>query len=70
METLLYTQGILNFKGINYELLDVNYQPEMSVLAILNNEQYSFTIALVANETIINEVLQTSSEMIVDTLTS
>lgn len=70
METIFFDNEIFNFRGIDYEVMDINSEPGMSVLVRLMNREYYFTIALVANETTINGVLQTSSEMIVDTLTS
>ena len=70
METILFSEGILNFNGSYYELVGIISDPEMAVLVSLKNEEYQFTIALNANETTINGVLQTSSEMIVETLSS
>ena len=70
MESILFSEGILNFNGGYYNLVGILFDPGQAVLVSLKNEQYQFTIALNANETIINGVLQTSSEMIVETLSS
>jgi hypothetical protein len=70
MESILFSEGILNFNGGYYDLVGIISDPGQAVLVSLKNEQYEFTIALTANETTINGVLQTSSEMIVETLSS
>lgn len=70
MTELSYINKILNFNNINYEVIDIQATSDINVLTTIQNEIYLLTIAVVANETTINGVLQTSSEMIVDTLTS
>ena len=70
MESILFSGGILNFNGGYYNLVEIISDPGQAVLVSLKNEQYQFTIALNANETTINGVLQTSCEMIVETLSS
>ena len=70
MTELSFINKILNFHNINYELIDIEPTSDINVLATIQNEIYLLTIALVANETTINGVLQTSSEMIVETLSS
>jgi hypothetical protein len=70
MESILFSGGILNFNGGYYNLIGIISDPGQAVLVSLKNEQYEFTIALTAQETTINGVLQTSSEMIVETLSS
>jgi hypothetical protein len=70
MESILFSGGILNFNGGYYDLIGIISDPGQAVLVSLKNEQYEFTIAFLANETTINGVLQTSSEMIVETLST
>ena len=70
MESILFSEGIINFNGGYYNLVGIISDPGQAVLISLKNEEYQFTIALNANETTINGVLQTSSEMIVKTLSS
>jgi len=70
MESILFSGGILNFNGSYYDLSGIISDPGQAVLVSLKNDQYEFTIALNANETTINGGLQTSSEMIVETLSS
>jgi hypothetical protein len=43
---------------------------DINVLAIIENDIYVSVIALVAEETMINGVLQTSAQMIIETLTT
>jgi hypothetical protein len=68
METIILDNGIFICRENIYELVEIIDEPEMNVLVSLKNEEYSFMIALVPNETSINGVIQTSSEMIVETL--
>jgi hypothetical protein len=68
MTKLSYINKILNFNNTNYEVIDIQATSDINVLTTIQNEIYLLTIALVANETTINGVLQTSSEMIVETL--
>jgi len=70
MESILFSEGIINFNGGYYDLVGIVSNPEQAVLVSLKNEQYEFTIALTANETTINGIVQTTSEMIVETLSS
>jgi hypothetical protein len=70
MTELSYINKILNFNHINYEVVDIQATSDINVLVTIQNEIYLLTIALIANETTINGVIQTSSDMIVETLSS
>jgi hypothetical protein len=70
MLELIYIDGILVFNGIEYSISNLEISSENVVYATIQNDIYLSVIALVANETIINGVLQTSAQMIIDTLSS
>ena len=70
MIELIYINELLTFNGIEYTVSSLEATSEINVLAIIQNDIYVSVIALVANETMINGVLQTSAQMIIDTLTT
>jgi hypothetical protein len=51
-------------------VLSAEVSSDIVVLVQVYNTEYNPTIALVANETIINDVLQTSVEMLYKTITN
>lgn len=68
MKEIIFIDKILKIDNINYEVIDIDSTSEINVLVTIQNNIYLSIIALVANETSINGVIQTSSEMIVETL--
>jgi len=70
MIELLYANGILTLDAVNYEISQIQLISDLIVYLEIYNEQYNCTYAVVANETTINGVLQTSAQMIYDTLTN
>lgn len=70
MIELIYINELLTFNGIEYTVSSLEATSEINVLAIIQNDIYVSVIALVADETMINGVLQTSAQMIIDTLTT
>ena len=68
MLELTYINNILTFNGIEYTIVDLQISTEFVVFATIQNEMYFSVIALVANETTINGVLQTSAQQIIDSL--
>jgi hypothetical protein len=67
MEELLYLDYQLDYRGQFYQVgQSVNLGD--TVLLNLYDSESNFNIILVANETTINGVLQTSAQMIIDTL--
>jgi hypothetical protein len=70
MIELIYINELLTFNGIEYTISSLETTSDINVLAILQNDIYVSVIALVAEETMINGVLQTSAQMIIDTLTT
>jgi len=67
---LLYVNNILEYQGDNYKILSVEVIDKNLVHVHIYNDQYNCIIGLVANETTINDVLQTSADMIFETLTN
>jgi len=70
MIELIYINELLTFNGIEYTVSNLDATSDINVLAIIQNDIYVSVIALVAEETLINGVLQTSAQMIIDTLTT
>lgn len=70
MLELIYINELLTFNGIEYTVSSLEEISHINVLAIIQNDIYVSVIALIAEETIINGVVQTSAQMIIDTLTT
>ena len=70
MIELIYINQLLTFNGIEYTVSNLEATSDINVLAIIQNDVYVSVIALVAEETMINGVIQTSAQMIIDTLTT
>jgi hypothetical protein len=69
MEELIYNGNELNYRGQFFQIGE-SANLEDTVLLNLYDSESNFNIILVANETSINGVLQTSAQMIIDTLTN
>jgi hypothetical protein len=70
MIELIYINELLTFNDIEYTVSNLEATSDMNVLAIIQNDIYVSVIALIAEETMINGVVQTSAQMIIDTLTT
>jgi hypothetical protein len=70
MTNLLYNDSILTLEGFDYEILSIDLISDEIAYLNVYSDIYNFTYAVVANETTINKVLQTSAQMIIDTLTA
>ena len=70
MININYIDSLLTLDGIDYELLSVQSQNEIAVNLHLANSVYNTYYTVVANEVSINGVLQTSAQMIIDTLSN
>jgi hypothetical protein len=70
MLELIFINELLTFNGIVYTVSNLELSSEDVVSATITNDIYLSVIALVANQTAINGVLQTSAQMIIDTLTN
>ena len=70
MEEITFINNIITYRGYDYSIGFIEPGSDISALVNLVNEPYTFTVALIENETIINGVLQTSAQMIIDTLSN
>jgi len=68
MINLLYNNPILTLNGNSYEISSIDLIDDEIAYLNLFSDKYNFTYAFVANEITINGVLQTSAQMIIDTL--
>jgi len=69
MEELTYLDNQLNYRGQFYQVGDSMIMDDVVVTNLFDTEN-NFNVILVANQTIINAVIQTSAQMIIDTLTN
>jgi hypothetical protein len=69
MEELTFLDNQLNYRGQFYQVGDSMIMDDV-VLTNLFDAENNFNVILVANETTINGVLQTSAQMIIETLTN
>lgn len=69
MEQLIYLDNKLEYRGFWYNVGQGSAIDSLCILNIYEGE-CNFHIALMANETTINGVIQTSAQMIIDTLTN
>ena len=69
MEKLIYLDNKLEYRGFWYSVGQGSVIDSLCILNIYEGE-FNFDIGLLANETTINGVLQTSAQMIIDTLTN
>ena len=71
MIELNYQSKFLEWEGFRIKILDLKTDGDINVdVHLVNDSGNDFWVLFLANETTINGVLQTSSEMIVNTLTS
>lgn len=69
MEELTYLDNQLNYRGQFYQVGDSMIMDDVVVTNLFDAEN-NFNVILVSNQTSINGVIQTSSQMIIDTLTN
>lgn len=65
-----YVKPFAIIDGVKYEVYEYNKSAPNSVSMLLRNEQYDWGTTAVVDQTTINGVLQTSVDMIIDTLTN
>ena len=70
MLDLIFTNNILEFRDDFFEISSVDLVDINMVHVHIYNEIYNEIIGVTANETTINGVIQTSAQMIIDTLTN
>jgi len=69
MEELTYLDNQLNYRGQFYQVGDSMIMDDVVVTNLFDTEN-NFNVIIVANQTSINGVIQTSAQMIIDTLTN
>lgn len=70
MVELFFINQLLEYKGDFYTIVSLDLIDDNLVHAHIMNEIYNSIIALVANDTSINGIVQTSAQMIIDTLSN
>jgi hypothetical protein len=70
MDKIIQNGSQIVYRGIEYTVASAEIGSDIVVLVQVYNETLNPTIALVSNETIINDVLQTSVEMLYKTITN
>jgi hypothetical protein len=69
MEELTYLDNQLNYRGQFYQVGDSMIMDDAVFLNLFDTEN-NFKVIIVANQTSINGVIQTSAQMIIETLTN
>lgn len=65
-----YKKPLATIDGVEYEIFSYDISAPNSVTIMLRNDQYNWVTSAIVDETKINGVLQTSAQMIIDTLTN
>lgn len=68
MIELIFTNSLLSLDGNLFQVVDSYADGEINANLNLVNDENNFWVLFLANETTINGVLQTSAQMIIDTL--
>lgn len=70
MFEFIYKKPMATIQGVEYEIYFFEISAPNSVTIRLKNDEYDWGTSLVVNETTINGVLQTSADMIIETLSN
>jgi hypothetical protein len=65
-----YNKPFAIINGMEYEVYFFEKTAPNSVTMMVRNQEYNWVTSAVENETTINDVLQTSADMIIETLTN
>lgn len=65
-----YNKPMALISGVEYEVYFFEISAPNSVTMLVRNDEYNWGTTAVENETTINGVLQTSAQMIIDTLSN
>jgi len=68
MIELIFTNSLLSWNGNLFQVIDSYQDGNVNANVRLVNDDNNFWVLFLANETTINGVLQTSAQMIIDTL--
>jgi citrate lyase alpha subunit len=69
MIDLIFINNILIFDEIEYSITEISKNDDFGVTIFLSGVEYQFYYTFRANDVTINGVLQTSADMIINTLT-
>lgn len=69
MEIIFINNSLLTYRGQTYRIGTMSIIGDAVMVQLIDNES-DFNITLVSNETTINDVLQTSADMIIETLSN
>ena len=70
MIELIFTNSILSWNGNLFQVVDSYTDGDINANLNLMNEYNNFWVLFLANQTTINGVIQTTAQMIIDTLTN
>lgn len=70
MVYITFINEIFSYNEIDYSISQIDYIDDVTIHVHIYSSIYNSIIALVGNETIINDVLQTSADMMIQTLSS
>lgn len=70
MFEIIYNKPFAIINGIEYEVYEFAEAAPNSVTMLLRNDIYNWATSAISNETTINGILQTSAQMIIDTLSN
>lgn len=70
MIELIFTNSLLSWDGNLFQVAYLYTDGDINANLNLFNDENNFWILFLANQTTINGVLQTSAQMIIDTLTN
>lgn len=65
-----YNKPFAIINGMEYEVYFFEKTAPNSVTMMVRNQEYNWVTSAVENETTINDVLQTSADMIIETLSN
>ena len=69
MEEIILTNGLINYRGQTYNYSDLTEIDNAVIIRLLISD-CDFEVTVVANEVSINGIVQTSAQMIIDTLSN
>lgn len=70
MISLKYSNNILEYQGDNYQISSIEKIEENYVNVHIYSEIYNCILGLFSYDTSINDVIQTSADMIIETLSN
>ena len=70
MLEIIYDNSLLTMNGYSYNIVLLEATSDINVFVGIMNDIYNCIIVLVANQTTINGIIQTSAQMIIETLSN